>query len=431
MYFCVIADPESSDMAYTMQVSLPNKIWQQLGKVMGKQQMDILSAIVERSLVLVYLAVVLGCWTIVFWFIYPWISTSTHVADVHKIVGYVIFAACFGSWRLCSTSTPGIITVKSFKHFDHYPYDNLLFLPNKRCDTTNLLRIPRSKFDRLKYDQNVPRYDHFCGWVYNTIGEQNYRWFLLFLAIHVVMCFYGSTVCMFLFYGEIVDKKLLEIKFFDRSTGQKIKSNWFITFQYLFSRRTYEFAVLAVMFVMGIALAGFLGYHLYLTTTNQTTNEAGKWSDIQKWYKSQAKKHKEAVKKGIVKEGTRYGQSAVPAVSDGDVTCTGATSGSQQHQQQHSPDQSQNQQQSEAELQAQQEYFDPGPMPKNMYDRGFVENWKEVIFPMSLRKDALELAGFSRPYTAKAAAEARAKKAAAAPTTSQKPNETSGKAKST
>jgi hypothetical protein len=29
---------------------------------------------------------------------------------------------------------------------------------------------------------------------------------------------------------------------------------------------------------------------------------------------------------------------------------------------------------------------DPGPMPKNIYDVGFVENWKQVLFPISLRK---------------------------------------------
>ena len=31
--------------------------------------------------------------------------------------------------------------------------------------------------------------------------------------------------------------------------------------------------------------------------------------------------------------------------------------------------------------------IDPGPPPVNIYHRGFVENWKEVIFPISLRKN--------------------------------------------
>ena len=29
---------------------------------------------------------------------------------------------------------------------------------------------------------------------------------------------------------------------------------------------------------------------------------------------------------------------------------------------------------------------DPGPLPKNIYDCGFVENWKQVLFPISIQK---------------------------------------------
>lgn len=262
LYFCVMSDPENSDMAYLIQVALPNKVWSQMTKVMGEKNMDVFQEILDRAMVFVYLFVVLGCWTIVFWYVYPWISQSSHASNFHKYIGYFVFVACFGSWRIAMKSSPGIITAKTFKKFDHYPYDNLLFLPDRRCESTNLIRIPRSKFDRFKYTNNVPRYDHFCGWVFNTIGENNYRWFLLFLAIHVLMCAYGSYVCILLFRGEILDKKLLELTFFDRATGEHVKSDWLIVSQYLFARRTLEFSVLAVMFVLGIALGSFLGYHV-------------------------------------------------------------------------------------------------------------------------------------------------------------------------
>ena len=95
-----------------------------------------------------------------------------------------------------------------------------------------------------------------------AIGEENYRWFLLFLLIHVAMCVYGSAVCTLLFWGEIEEKQLLEITVFDRATGNHVQSNAFIVGQYLFSRYTLEFGVLVIMFVMGIALGGFLGYHV-------------------------------------------------------------------------------------------------------------------------------------------------------------------------
>ena len=76
------------------------------------------------------------------------------------------------------------------------------------------------------------------------------------------MCFYGSYVTAVLFWDEISTKKLFEITFFDRATGETIHSNYFIVGQYLFARRTLECCVLVVMFVMGIALSGFLGYHV-------------------------------------------------------------------------------------------------------------------------------------------------------------------------
>ena len=84
------------------------------------------------------------------------------------------------------------------------------------------------------------------------------------------------------------------------------------------------------------------------------------------------------MKKGLVKPKTdSKAPSGTPEVKDGDVSCTGGGAGIQ-------------------ESQEASEYFDPGPMPKNVYDRGFVENWKEVLFPISLRKDALQVGGYSR-----------------------------------
>jgi hypothetical protein len=262
LHLCFFADAETSDMAYLIQIAIPTKAWNQINKVVGEKNMGFIDALKDRFLIFVYLFVVLGVWTVVFWYVYPSITESSSVSNVHKYIGCVVFVACFGSWRLTSKASPGFVTAKTFKQYDHYPYDHLLFVPNRRCQSTNLIRIPRSKFDRIKYKRIVPRYDHFCGWVYNTIGGENYRWFLLFLLIHVVMCGYGSTVCMLLFRGEIKEKRLLEVTFFDRSTGDEVQSNWFIVSQYLFAQRTAECSAMLIMFVMAIALGMFLGYHV-------------------------------------------------------------------------------------------------------------------------------------------------------------------------
>lgn len=131
-----------------------------------------------------------------------------------------------------------------------------------------------------------------------------------------------------------------------------------------------------------------------MTSTNQTTNEDGKWSDVQKWYKKEKKRWDEAVAAGLVKPYpnlTKSGETEEPAssekkgpiVGDGDVSCTGASSTPAEEQEETSP--------------KADEYFDPGPPPKNVYNKGFKENWMEVLFPISLRKDALKYAGYSRP----------------------------------
>lgn len=91
------------------------------------------------------------------------------------------------------TTNPGIITKTNIQRYDHFPYDHLLFTPDRICSTTGVRRLARSKYDRFKYKQNVARFDHYCGWVYNSIGEENYRFFLLFLLVHAGT--YSSQVC--------------------------------------------------------------------------------------------------------------------------------------------------------------------------------------------------------------------------------------------
>ena len=162
MYFCMLADPADSNMAMLIQVTLPNKVWNRMINVFGTEKMSFMQHFLDRMLMLVYFVVVGGSWSIVFWYLYPWLYESPGVSNVHGLVGVVTFFMCFVSWAVANSSHPGKITPQTFKRYDHYPYDNLLFPPNKRCETTRLIKIPRSKFDRMKYQCIVPRYDHFC-----------------------------------------------------------------------------------------------------------------------------------------------------------------------------------------------------------------------------------------------------------------------------
>lgn len=355
VYICLIADSETSKVARYFTEQLPQALWTWLEERLSRRTIDTVAFFSDRVLLLVYCAVVYGAWSLIFWLVYPWIDQSPTVSNTHKIVGYVVFAACVSSWRFATSTSPGIITAKSISRYKHFPYDNLLFDDKRTCKTTGLPRLARSKFDRHKYNANVPRFDHFCGWVHNTIGEENYRYFLLFLLVHFGMCAYGSTVLWWLFVGEVREKKLLEAVYVDRITGEQVPASIFIAIQYLFNRFFYEGGVFMLTLVMAVALFLFLIYHAYLTSYGMTTNESYKWSYVRKWHKRELKRYNEAVKNGTIQEKNPQQQQQQPS------------SGEQANEPKES-------------------VRHPGPPPINIYDRGFVENWKEVLYPISLRQ---------------------------------------------
>ena len=223
----------------------------------------------------------------------------------------------------------------------------------------------------------------------STIGEENYRLFLLFVATQLAMCVYGTAILGRFFWGEIQDKKLFDVTFFDRASGMEYKADKWIVFQYLFHKHMYEAGVLAIVGVMSIALVFFLGYHCYITSIGMTTNEHYKWGEVRKWHKQQVrlyeeyKKQQSSTSSSTLSETTSGASSKKndnqekPPVPDGDVTCTGgkSTEGDANDQ-------------IDGEEEPMMVTEDPGPMPKNIYNRGFVENWKEVLFPVSLRRRA-------------------------------------------
>lgn len=387
-YSCILADPDTSSSARFMTQQLPDYASTKLTNALGPRAMSALHTVADYALVVIYLIVVLGCWSIVLTHGYELIDNSQYVPSYHKYVGYLVFAACMMSWRKAMSTRPGWITARTIAKYDHYPYDNLLFAENRVCRTVGIRKLARSKFDRAS-GRHVPRFDHHCGWVGNTIGEENYRYFLLFLAVHVGMCTYGTIILVRCFYDEIVESDLLNATFYIAGTGEEVQASKIVVFQYLMARHFALAGALLLMSVMGLVLAAFLSFHLYITAKGMTTNEWYKWRQVKRWHCSAKKEYDAAVKEGRAVE-TAETKIQVVDGTDGDVGCTGPTADSDTVGQRKEKEDDTAKKDTNSGVDNDAAVTNPGPFPTNIYDRGIRENFLEVIFPRSLRNDALE-----------------------------------------
>ena len=162
------------------------------------------------------------------------------------------FASCLTSFVAASTREPGYIvdseTVAKHENYAHYcnvqtistrqlpaekpfvyRYDCMLFWPNKVCPTANVCKIARSKYCATT-KCNIARFDHFCPWVNNAIGEENYRVFLLFLSCHAVLLCYGAICISLILYDLILIEDLFNVKFYDPRTGTTMTSSKLFAF---------------------------------------------------------------------------------------------------------------------------------------------------------------------------------------------------------
>ena len=154
-YVCFFADPETSDVGRFCIVTLPSRVSRWLERTLGRERHERLTKLMDHGFQLIYLVVVLGCWSIVFAYGYPEIERSAHVPSYHRRIGYAVFVACMTSWHCACTVRPGNVTATTMTLFDHYEYDNVLYT-DRTCPTLKIREFVSSSISYRNIGRQFP-----------------------------------------------------------------------------------------------------------------------------------------------------------------------------------------------------------------------------------------------------------------------------------
>jgi palmitoyltransferase len=161
-----------------------------------------------------------------------------------------------------------------------FKYDEVMFKKEAKCETCNFEKPARSKHCRV-CNRCVEKFDHHCIWINNCVGINNYRWFLLFLFMHVIITLYGGLAGIAIFYGQMQQKDRSGARFYNKATGEYVQSTLLMHFKFFFLNEERHFGlVIIICIAMFFALSVFFVYHLRLVIANTTTNESFKKDSI-------------------------------------------------------------------------------------------------------------------------------------------------------
>ena len=157
---------------------------------------------------IMYLIIVIGGFVIYFRTVLMKYCPGPYWSSFNWVTGPCVMFVCYYSFYRACTDDPGII--KNKKQAEEiakkYVYDNALYCENNECQTCKFVKPARSKHCAV-CNHCVEKFDHHCIWLNSCVGVKNYRWFLLFIFLHILICIYGVIAAGAIFMGVYDERK--------------------------------------------------------------------------------------------------------------------------------------------------------------------------------------------------------------------------------
>ena len=148
----------------------------------------------------------------------------------------------------------------------------------KVCKTCRIIRPPRASHDR-KTNRCVRKFDHFCPFTGNAVGERNYMWFLAFVTCTAASAVVFFCVCVW----HVAHLSTREAHAEQLRVGPSAQVSDGFAFGKAIASGGMLSLLLAGYFALAASLTGaLLGFHCYFVSTGLTTYEwlRGAWKGV-------------------------------------------------------------------------------------------------------------------------------------------------------